>query len=242
MLRSHTAVTYFGQFTEVVGVQEKLFETSGIPQYFFGYRTQRTVSLVHTLHLPVAALEYRYATEHDTGQSTGDISWIATTIGLANGGNNVRMTVDFNGNSSGANEAGRIQRESYPGTNDRRGGKYQRWDDVYKTTKITIITTTRKQKRMTTKKSSRLRRMIFYIFYLLNNGHGNRSGIPVAWATTPKIVIVGFRWRWRRRRRRQRRTLFAGRYARMIGPDVTLCVVLRYVRALWRRPIGFRLG
>jgi len=40
------------------------------------------VSLVDALHLPVAALEYRYATEHDNGQSAGDIILITT---IANG-------------------------------------------------------------------------------------------------------------------------------------------------------------
>jgi len=57
----------------VVGVQQQLLQAPGIPEYLFRYRVQRAVALVHALHLPVAALEYRYATEHDTGQSAGDM-------------------------------------------------------------------------------------------------------------------------------------------------------------------------
>lgn len=74
--------TNLGQFTQVVGVQQQLLQAPGIPEYFFRYRIQRAVSLVDALHLPVAALEYRYATEHDNGQSVGDIILITT---IANG-------------------------------------------------------------------------------------------------------------------------------------------------------------
>lgn len=48
---------YLRQFTDVVGVQQDLLQTSGITQYVVGNTAQGAVTLVHILHMPVTPLK-----------------------------------------------------------------------------------------------------------------------------------------------------------------------------------------
>lgn len=57
-------MAHLGQVANVIGVEQQLLETAGIPEDVFGHGRQGAVALVHELHLPIATLEYWNALEH----------------------------------------------------------------------------------------------------------------------------------------------------------------------------------